>query len=420
MITKKSVHQCRRIPVLFSALSVIAILAFIINPLTAQESLNESNPVQLRFLHREGEVLHAEALVNESVFINGLYSHDAVITESSVSVIREVDGEGGAVLDATFRTEERITGRPEYFEWVSSETVRLSRDALGRMRVPADAARPVLRDIPVFPETSVSPGDSWTAAAEEVHVFRIGGLMAGPYRGEIPVAYEYAGDVWNDERRLARILIRYNLYVPVSGPGEPVRLVSGRSDQVLLWDIAAGRPYSKSEDFEFIMMMSNGTIQEFRGQQEVTYRAVMELDREQVTDSIRRTLNDIPGVSVSPVDEGIRLTIEDSGRVLFDPGSAKISPDQHYRLEALKSLLEGFSNRDILITGHTAHFGTREGRYLLSRERAAAVAGILFPEGRSGSGRLYLRGAGSDEPAVPEDSEAARARNRRVEILILD
>ena len=417
---KKSACRSRRVPVLLSALTVITIFALIIVPLTAREPPNEFKPVLLRYQHREGEVLHAESVVNESVFINGLYSHDAVIGESSVSIIREVDGEGGAVLETTFRTEERIAGWPGYLEWVSSETVHLSRDSRGRMVVPGDAARPVLRNIPVFPEEPVAPGDSWTAAAEEVHVFRIGGIIAGPYRGDITAAYEYSEDVWDGDRRLARIHIRYNLYVPVSGPGEPVRLVSGRSDQVLLWDVAAGRPVSKSEDFEFVMLMSNGTVQEFRGRQEVAYRAVMELDREQVTDSIRRTLKDLPGISVSPADDGIRLTIEDSGRVLFNPESAGILPDQRYRLEALKPLLEEFSNRDILITGHTAHFGTREGRYTLSRERAAAVAGILFPDGRIGPGHLYLRGAGSDEPTAPEDSEAARARNRRVEILILD
>ncbi|MCK5735838.1 MAG: OmpA family protein, partial [Spirochaetaceae bacterium] len=263
---------------------------------------------------------------------------------------------------------------------------------------------------------------SWTAIAEEVHLFRISGVMHGPYRGEIPASYEYLEDVWSGDKKLAHILIKYNIYLPINAAGEPVRLVSGRSEQNLYWDVEEGRPVSKSEEFEFLMMMSNGTLQEFRGRQEVTYRSDMMLDREEVSGSIRRSLENSPGITVNPVDDGIllSLSIKDGERVLFSPESAIISTDQYHRLEALKNLLSDYLDRDILITGHTAHFGTDEGRLILSRERAAAVAGILFPGGRIGPGRLYIRGAGSDEPAASEGSEAGRSANRRVEILILD
>lgn len=385
-----------------------------------EENRINTDPILLRHHHREGALLHADALVNESVYINGLFSHDAVISESSVSRIREVDGEGTAVLESTFRTEERIGGLPGFLEWISSEDVILERDILGQMIVPPDAARPVLRNIPVFPSGPIVPGDTWSANAREVHIFRIGGILAGPYEGEVPVAYEYAGDYLEGDRRLARILLSYNLYVPVSGVGEPVRLVSGRSEQELFWDISAGRPHSKTEEFEFLMVMSNGSVQEFRGQQKVKYHETMELDRETESEMIRKNLEDIPGINVSPLDEGIRLTLIDGGKVLFLPESSVISSDQLYRLEALKPLLSEYPERDILITGHTAHFGTPEGRYSLSADRAAAVASILFPDGRRGPGKLYLRGAGSNEPAANENSEEGRALNRRVEILILD
>ncbi|RKX98097.1 MAG: hypothetical protein DRZ90_03980 [Spirochaetes bacterium] len=405
--------------------SVVVLILFSISTLQAQETTEKPQPVLLQFRQEKGEVLHAESVVNESVFINGIFSHDAVIGESSVSIIRDVrqDGEGTAVLDTTFRTEERINGLPSFLKWVSSENVRLKRDARGRMDVPADAARPVLRNIPVFPEYPVQPGDSWTADAEEVHLFRISGRQAGPYRGEIPASYEYIENILSDGKTLARILIRYNIYLPITGPGEPVRFVSGRSEQNLYWDVEQGHPVSRSEDFEFLMMMSNGVVQEFRGHQEVSYRSAMELNREEVSGSLRRSLNSTPGtagITVIPVGEGVLLSLEDGANVLFEPESAIIPEERISRLLTLKSLLERYPGRDILITGHTAHFGTEQGRKTLSEERAAAVAAVLFPDGRRGPGKLYIRGAGSDEPTASEGSEAGRAANRRVEILILD
>ncbi len=404
--------------------AVIVLLLSITN-LGAQVTTENSQPVLLQFRQQKGEVLHAESVVNESVFINGIFSHDAIIGESSVSIIRDanLDGEGTAVLDTTFRTEERINGLPSYLEWVSSQMVRLKRDARGRMDVPGDAVRPVLRNIPVFSEYPVKPGDSWTADAEEVHIFRISGRLAGPYRGEIPASYEYIENIQRDGKTLARILIRYNIYLPITGPGEPVRFVSGRSEQNLYWDVEQGHPVFKSEDFEFLMMMSNGVVQEFRGHQEVNYRSVMELNREEVSGSLRRGLENtsgMVGITVNPVDEGVLLSLKDGENVLFEPESAIIPVERISWLATLKSLLELYSDRDILITGHTAHFGTKEGRKALSEERAAAVAGVLFPAGRRGPGKLYIRAAGSDEPAADEGSEAGRAANRRVEILILD
>jgi outer membrane protein OmpA-like peptidoglycan-associated protein len=161
--------------------------------------------------------------------------------------------------------------------------------------------------------------------------------------------------------------------------------------------------------------MADGSVREFKGKQRVDYRYTQALDRGETVDLLRNDLKSFPGIQVAPDAQGVRLTLSDAeGAVYFDPESSEIRPDQQRRLESLSGLLEQFRGRDILITGHTADFGTERGRYLLSMDRAAAVAGVLFPEGKNGSGRLFLRGMGSGEP-VGTDAE-----NRRVEVLILD
>lgn len=403
----------------FSAGRVFAVVIIAVGLITVQSSFAEEN-ILFRFRHLEGEVLHAAARVDEVVYINGTASHQAIIEETSVSRVMSVDRDGGAVLDATFRTEERIAGLPWANEWISAETVRLERDVLGQMTVPPDAARPVLRSMPLFPEEPVSPGARWTADAAEVHVFRIGEGLAGPYRGDVLVSYEYEGNIEEDGRTLARILIDYDLYLPIRGGDEPVRLVSGKSSQELYWDIAEGRPDSKTEDFEFLIMMSDGTVQEFRGSQDVDYRVTGSLDRGRAADVLRSRLSEMPGVSVSADEDGVRVVLEAGEAILFEPESSDVTPDQVRRLSDLQAALADYGDRDILITGHTADFGTEEGRRRLSLDRAAAVAEILFPEVRKGNGRLYLRGAGSEEPRSDERTPAGRALNRRVEILILD
>ena len=377
-------------------------------------ALWSEDSVNLQYIQIEGQVLHADALVDETVYIDGFFSHSAQVDEFSVSTVREITSLGNAVLDSSFRTVERVDGYPGLLEWISSETVRLERSPLGEMSVPEDAARPVLRNVPVFPDYQVKPGDTWSRPAEEVHVLRIRNALYGPYRGPVQVLYKYLDNNMIDGRIFARISIEYNVYLPVRESGAPIRLVSGRSIQELLWDIDNGRPELKKEDFEFLMMMSDGSTQEFIGSGRTTYRLTDSINRRQAVESLQSELQTVPGVTIQSTEEGILLSIIETDDILFKPESSVVSEDQHFRLEDLRRSLTEYADRDILITGHTADYGSFDGRKALSRDRAAAVADILFPEGRSGQGRLFLRGAGNTEPLSSDQF------NRRVEILILD
>ncbi len=236
------------------------------------------------------------------------------------------------------------------------------------------------------------------------------------------VPYTYEGNEWYEGRHLALIRMEYSMHVPVRKKGEPVRLVSGRSSQLLRWDMDAGQPWRKDEEFDFLIFMADGTTHECVGTQVVTYRRDVRLDRDTVVESLKNELKaelagDLAdeGIQVESTSRGVLLRMNMSEMVLFTPESSVISPSERNRLEELARLLEDFGDRDILITGHTAHFGTEEGRRELSLSRASAVAEILFPGlRRKGLGKLYIRGMGSKEPRGTD------AENRRVEIMIMD
>jgi len=380
---------------------------------TASLLISEETPINLRYFHREGEVTHTDSQVNETIYVNGSFNHQAEIDEFSVSTIRQVNEDGGAVLDASFRTIEKVEGYPGILDWVSSETVRLERDIRGHLDVPDEAFRPVQRHVPRFPEFPVKPGDTWSLPAEEVHVFRIGGQIFGPYKGQAQVLYTYSSKEMAEKHSYARIGIEYSIYLPVRGD-EPIRLLSGQSHQELLWDIELGRPLSKTEKFEFLMLMADGRTQEFTGEGKTNYRITRSMDRESTVESLRSELESVPGIKVHPADEGIKVSVEELDSILFEPESSVISEDQKYRLDELARILSEYMERDILITGHTAGYGTVEGRQKLSFERAHAVGKSLFPRGRPGPGKLFLRGAGNTEPMGSDRAD------RRVEILIMD
>jgi outer membrane protein OmpA-like peptidoglycan-associated protein len=68
-----------------------------------------------------------------------------------------------------------------------------------------------------------------------------------------------------------------------------------------------------------------------------------------------------------------------------------------------------------LIEGHTCDLGSGAHNLRLSHERAQAVKSELERHGVE-SGRLQVLGFGESDPVVANSDEAARAKNRRVQI----
>lgn len=107
-----------------------------------------------------------------------------------------------------------------------------------------------------------------------------------------------------------------------------------------------------------------------------------------------------------------------SGDVTFDFDQATIRPDARPTLDRLAELIQetGGSGR-IAIEGHTDSEGTDAYNRDLSERRAEAVKAYLVSRGTSGE-RLEARGLGETRPAVANDDDAGRGRNRRVEVIL--
>jgi outer membrane protein OmpA-like peptidoglycan-associated protein len=123
----------------------------------------------------------------------------------------------------------------------------------------------------------------------------------------------------------------------------------------------------------------------------------------------------IPGATITRVGEGIAVTFP-SG-ILFPFNSTEILPDGKTNLQSLANSLEKYPNSDILIVGHADSVGTDVYNLDLSQRRAQAASLYLQSLGVPAA-RLHAVGRGETEPIQPNDTEAGRAQNRRVEIAI--
>jgi outer membrane protein OmpA-like peptidoglycan-associated protein len=103
--------------------------------------------------------------------------------------------------------------------------------------------------------------------------------------------------------------------------------------------------------------------------------------------------------------------------ILFDSGKSLIKPESAQAIGEIAKLLKGQPALTLFVVGHTDNEGTVEGNLTLSQQRAEAVLKALTNEHGIAAARLRAHGCGQFAPVAGNDSDAGRAKNRRVELV---
>ena len=104
--------------------------------------------------------------------------------------------------------------------------------------------------------------------------------------------------------------------------------------------------------------------------------------------------------------------------IYFDHDKDTIKPKSRPVLDRAVAILKEFDSIHIEISGHTDNTGGVAYNKDLSQRRANSVKRYLVDNGIA-EARIETRGAGPDEPIASNRTAAGRAKNRRIEFLIL-
>lgn len=124
------------------------------------------------------------------------------------------------------------------------------------------------------------------------------------------------------------------------------------------------------------------------------------------------------GVQVSQTADN-RLKLDIPSDVSFATGRSDINANFRPVLDKFATSLNANTNTLVTIIGHTDSSGTDAINNPLSVNRAASARDYLANRGVLAS-RISIDGRGSREPLVANDTEANRAKNRRVEIFVAE
>ena len=385
--------------------------------------------IEFTYKFNTGDRYRILSTVDHDIYVDRRLSYKAEIVNRIAFEVASVSGEK-ARLKAVFQTAEKTTavgavrnpgiqGNQTLFLWSRDYNSEFDQDKFGYMTVGNQYYMPMVRDVPVFPNKNINPGDAWNAPGLEVHDFRDNFGIEQPYRIPFTADYVYLGErEWKGTRYHAFSVSYRIFYEPprVTGRVYPRRII-GASDQVVYWDINHGQAAAYEENFRTIIDLSDGQTWEYRGTAQAEVIEAPPMNKPEMIQEIAAEIGNIQDVTVRVSDEGIVISLEN---IQFAPDSAILMTSERPKLDLIAEILMRYSDRDILVGGHTAMAGTASGRLQLSLERAQTVADYFISREVRSPGRVVIRGYGAENPVAENRTEAGMSRNRRVEITILE
>jgi outer membrane protein OmpA-like peptidoglycan-associated protein len=380
------------------------------------------------------------------------------------------------VLEETLRDMRNASRRVD-----RTERVRFAVAAGGELEFQKDSGYPSLRGLPAFPElpgpaaSSLEPGASWIEGGTRALDFEdSGSFVLLPFLAE----YHYLGKSSYLGREAlslkakfatrwkgggAKALSSSGFTGAAGGAARPLSEViesaTGTHDLDILVDAGTLSTLFIRDRFDETFVLTGGqkaSSERRSGFSLYFYEGAVPLDRGEGGAAIKEALAAVrggqarrgegalpeaspsgagPGPLVSgdesKLDEtgleaaGLELDTSPEGLVLrvrdlrFVADSDAILGSELWRLDAIASALKALPGRSFLVAGHSAGVGKALGELELSIKRAKRVTDELASRGIE-AGRLMYRGFGSSRPLEPNDTEEGRAKNRRVEITILD
>jgi chemotaxis protein MotB len=143
------------------------------------------------------------------------------------------------------------------------------------------------------------------------------------------------------------------------------------------------------------------------------------LKRKQALQSLKAKLQEMVAAGKLKVrtDRG-RIIVEMSEQVLFDVGQSKLKPEGMAALDELTPILISLQGRQFQVAGHTDNTGSEATNWKLSMNRALEVTMYMIERGMPPD-RISAAGYAFYAPVAPNDTPEGRARNRRIEIVLV-
>src|SRR5208337_207955 len=172
-----------------------------------------------RFAYTKGEKYRIVSQVHETVSVNGRFSHESDILDKIAVTVTDIRADSGN-HDVLCQSSERVAGSQDPYDWSEEYPSQFWRDGRGAYAIDPSYFMPMVRNVPLFPEGDVRPGDTWTAPGSEVHDFRANFGIEKPFGFPITVTYTYTGNEDREGIACAVFAVDYEIFHQIDAAPE--------------------------------------------------------------------------------------------------------------------------------------------------------------------------------------------------------
>lgn len=289
-------------------------------------------------------------------------------------------------------------------------------DSEGYFQMITDNGFPSFRAFPVIPAEELSIGDIWEAESER----SVDPLEKGiPTKMKILVQYEYTNDIVFHGIDVyvvkAKWATRYDSFKKIFDEEGDKDLLSasGMHEATIYVDKQTLNALLIQDKVDEIFNYSDGKKIAFKGNIAIFTEYPQSVNKEEILEKIDSQKDNIV---TEKTKSGLKLTIPDLN---FKPDSSELLETETERLDKIASLLKLVPDSEFLVEGHTARTGIEEGEMELSIKRSYTIINELIKRGINPDS-FICKGWGGTKPIADNDTPEGRAKNRRVEITILE
>lgn len=425
MISSNTTIMVKRITVWIGALIFSAVAVAAPRVKSGIDIYTEAKGKILRWQFARGEILELKKFSEQSIKVGKIAQKRSVFHRVLLEA-KNADAVKGFLLEGTFVSLIRGAEAKNAYSESEKYTASFHLKPTGQFVVDKNQYMPNIRSVPTFPENrdpvltgdaALETGATWERPGEEV--MRFASLISVPFN----VRYEYRGteNVKSEEgeKNCHKFISNYELSYGGDDPGGP--RVFGYVTAVWFWDAAQGIPYYATEEYNVIIVNEQGLANEFKIKSRSYYRkfrARAEAAKIDLAAKLKESIEkDNPELSVRVTDQGVAISLPD---VFFDTDSFKLSKPAKEALDRIGQMLKISDARHIRVRGHTDATGDETHNLTLSEKRAERVAEYLIDSAELNPDSMSYDGKGAKDPIADNATSEGRAKNRRVEIILLD
>lgn len=129
----------------------------------------------------------------------------------------------------------------------------------------------------------------------------------------------------------------------------------------------------------------------------------------------KEAVNNVITRDISLTSLGATVVLD---HLIFELGKSVINPKSYPELDEVVAMMKENTKVVIQLEGHTDNKGNADANLKLSQARVDAVKKYMVGKG-IGKDRIKTKAFGGTKPIATDDTEEARAKNRRVEMRVL-